>query len=186
MQINHIKVDNFKSLIDFQLDLAKFTCLIGLNSSGKSTVLQLFDFLSQQFKGDIESWLKLRNWSARDLNSQLSTKSNIGLTVLLTSVKGVSVEWRASFNRKELRCTRESVTWNRDRLLRIGDGQYTIGETPDTNTEISFSYQGSILSQIKDSILPQTLKELKTFFQRCQWVNWYASTVGPRSGRFQG
>lgn len=166
MQINHIKVDNFKSLIDFQLDLAKFTCLIGLNSSGKSTVLQLFDFLSQQFKGDIESWLKLRNWSARDLNSQLSTKSNIDLTVLLTSVKGVSVEWTASFNRKELRCTRESVTWNRDRLLKVGDGQYTIGETPDTNTEISFSYQGSILSQIKDSILPQPLKELKTFFQQ--------------------
>lgn len=165
MQINHIKADNFKSLIDFQLDLAKFTCLIGLNSSGKSTVLQMFDFLSQQFKGDIESWLKQRSWTARDLNSRLSNKSNIDLTVFLTSFHGDSVEWSASFNRKELRCTREIITWNKERLLRVGDGLYTIGHTPDANTEINFSYQGSILSQIKETILPWQLMEIKTFFQ---------------------
>lgn len=45
MKITHIKVDNFKSLVDFNLPLAKFSCLVGLNSSGKSTVLQFFDFL---------------------------------------------------------------------------------------------------------------------------------------------
>ena len=37
MQITSIHVENFKSLVDFDLDMAKFTCLIGLNGSGKST-----------------------------------------------------------------------------------------------------------------------------------------------------
>lgn len=166
MQIDLIKIENFKSLIGFQLNLAKFTCLIGLNGSGKSTVLQLFDFMSQQFRGDIDSWLKLRNWSARDLNSRLSNKSNIDLAVFLTSAEGDSVEWKASFNRKELRCTKETVTWNKKRLLRVADGLYTIGNSPGSNMEISFSYQGSILSQIKETILPQQLMELKIFFQQ--------------------
>jgi predicted ATPase len=58
MRIKHIKVDNFKSLVDFDLPLAKFSCLVGLNGAGKSTILQFFDFLSQQVKGDMNGWLE--------------------------------------------------------------------------------------------------------------------------------
>ena len=47
MQNTSITANNFKSLIDFRLDLADFTCLIGLNGSGKSTVLQLIDLSAQ-------------------------------------------------------------------------------------------------------------------------------------------
>jgi predicted ATPase len=46
MRLERIRVDNFKSLVDFQLQLAPFTCLIGLNGAGKSTVLQALDFAS--------------------------------------------------------------------------------------------------------------------------------------------
>lgn len=60
MRIKRITVDNFKSLVGFDLSLSKFNCLVGLNGSGKSTVLQFFDFLSQQFRGDIDDWLKKR------------------------------------------------------------------------------------------------------------------------------
>ena len=55
MKIKSISVDNFKSLVSFNLTLAKFNCLVGLNSSGKSTVLQFFDFLAQQVKGDLDA-----------------------------------------------------------------------------------------------------------------------------------
>jgi len=37
MKSKHIKVDNFKSLVDFDLPLAKFNYIVGLNGSGKST-----------------------------------------------------------------------------------------------------------------------------------------------------
>ena len=37
---------------------SKFTCLIGLNSAGKSTILQSIDFISQQMHGNISDWLE--------------------------------------------------------------------------------------------------------------------------------
>ena len=60
MQIEQFKVNNFKSLVDFQLDMPKFTCLIGLNGAGKSTVLQFIDFLGQQVRGNMKGWLEGR------------------------------------------------------------------------------------------------------------------------------
>ena len=75
--IKSVWVDNFKSLVDFELELAKFNCVVGLNGSGKSTVLQALDFVSQLMVGDIDDWLKLRHWKSADLNSKLTKKSNI-------------------------------------------------------------------------------------------------------------
>jgi predicted ATPase len=105
--VKYIKVDNFKSLVDFELPLAKFSCLVGLNSAGKSTILQFFDFLSQQFRGDLNGWLKKRQWEASDLNSKLNRKQNISFEISLSQVsydinagfKEVEIKWLASFNR---------------------------------------------------------------------------------------
>ena len=96
--ITSIKIDNFKSLVDFELSLSKFNCLVGLNGAGKSTVLQALDFLSQLMIGDIEQWLKLRQWENSDLNSKLTKKRNIDYIVTL-DVEGKEVVWRGSFNR---------------------------------------------------------------------------------------
>ena len=76
MRIRELEIDNFKSLVDFKLDLAKFTCLIGLNGVGKSTVLQCIDFLSQQVRGGLKGWLAERSWKSTDLKSRLTTKKN--------------------------------------------------------------------------------------------------------------
>ena len=57
LTIKMIEVNNFKSLVDFKLRLAKFSCLIGLNGVGKSTVLQFVDFLSQLVRGEMKEWL---------------------------------------------------------------------------------------------------------------------------------
>ncbi|OAD21575.1 hypothetical protein THIOM_002652, partial [Candidatus Thiomargarita nelsonii] len=42
--IREFHINNFKSLVNFKFQLDKFTCLIGLNGSGKSTILQALDF----------------------------------------------------------------------------------------------------------------------------------------------
>ena len=57
MILKTMAVNNFKSLNTFSLPMAKFSCLIGLNGVGKSTVLQFADFLAQQVRGDIKGWL---------------------------------------------------------------------------------------------------------------------------------
>ena len=70
-------VGNFKSLDAFQLEFSKFTCLIGLNSSGKSTLLQFIDFISAQMRGDITGWLKSRDWDGIGLESKVANTNNI-------------------------------------------------------------------------------------------------------------
>jgi predicted ATPase len=197
MKITHIKVDNFKSLVDFNLPLAKFNCLVGLNSSGKSTVLQFFDFLSQQMKGDLTDWLKIRQWGVSDINSKLTHKQNISFEISLSehSIDGIEsgYKWSASFNRQNLHCTYEQVIYKETTrkgshtslLLSVKNREYDVftlnanGKevtipSPDLtftqklenilSGEIPFDYQGSVMSQIKESQLPTKLRELKKFF----------------------
>jgi predicted ATPase len=204
MKIKSIKVDNFKSLVGFELPLADFSCLIGLNSSGKSTILQFFDFLSQQVRGDLSGWLKKRQWEASDLNSKLTRKQNIDFEVLLshTDYGEFEIKWSASFNRKTLHCTFERIEWNNQLLLKVDNGNYqawtlqkgeeivfpykddTVLRVSSTGRreilsgssfskrqeiipgsgEIAFAYQGSVMSQIKDSLLPKEIRQLKNFF----------------------
>ncbi|WP_310485296.1 AAA family ATPase [Chamaesiphon sp. VAR_48_metabat_403] len=190
MRIESIKVDNFKSLVNFELPLSKISCLVGLNGSGKSTVLQFFDFLSQQVRGDLSGWLKEREWESSDLNSKLTRKQNISFEVLFSHVDSddypTEIKWSASFNRQTLRCTNERVDLNNSPLLKVENERYTVWnfkENPASfnwrengnlvtlhdfyvslSGEIPFDYQGSILSQIKESQLRREVQDLKKFF----------------------
>jgi len=195
MRARSLTANNFKSLVDFELGLAKLTCLIGLNGSGKSTVLQFIDFLGQQVRGELDAWLKERSWHASDLHSHLTSKRNIDFRVEITDDSGGSVgTWQASFNTAKLHCTSELLTVGGARI-EVQDGAYTIHDTwPSAvivspgnrsafsghlrstssrislrgRTTIAFSYQGSILSQLKEETLPPPLLEFKRFFQNCR------------------
>jgi predicted ATPase len=203
MRIEHIKVDNFKSLVDFDLPLAKFNCLVGLNGAGKSTILQFFDFLSQQVKGDMNGWLEKRQWKSSDLNSKLTSKKNVDFEVILSNREAsysrytdveiicsdAEIKWIASFNRQTLRCTTEQLKWGENVILRVENGNYHIRDLdyeldlytyrtrPAESTvpsflpksyelsgEITFDYQGSVISQISEHKLPYHLREIKRFF----------------------
>jgi len=51
--ITRLYVDNFKSLVGFELKLAHFTCLIGLNGAGQITVLQALVFARAIMLGEV-------------------------------------------------------------------------------------------------------------------------------------
>lgn len=168
LTLQRISVKNFKSLKDFDLDFAKFTCLVGLNGAGKSTVLQCLDFFAQQFKGEIQGWLKQRQWKASDLSSKLSRQKNISFEFVLQRLIGEKVRlieeevrWSGEFNWQQLRCTTEHVVWQNSTLLKVKDSRYDVGEGGEP---IRFKYEGSILSQLKASELPPNLLEFKSFF----------------------
>jgi predicted ATPase len=163
MWIKSIKVKNFKSLVDFHLDLAKFTCLIGLNGSGKSTVLQFLDFLSQLMRGKFEEWLEERDWKANDLLSKLGTGELIEFDVCLRSEAGEDEEWswHAVFDPSKLRIVSEVVTTPAMKF-ELKDGAYLFkGLDPDWATkhkdpstyDALFTYHGSILSQFEKPLL---------------------------------
>lgn len=155
--IKSIWVDNFKSLVNFNIELAKFNCVVGLNGAGKSTLLQALDFVSQLMLGDVEEWLKTRHWESSDLNSKLTKKSNIDFKVKL-DIEGRAVVWSGSFNRSSLSCTKEQITDDGEKIFSVEDAGYTFG---GRRHDIVFDYQGSLLSRLKDNQQGTTLRGVK-------------------------
>lgn len=165
-KLKKIRLDNFKSLVDFDMELAAFTCLIGLNGAGKTTVLQAMDFLSQLMDGRLTEWLKQRDWKATDFLCKLVKKRTIKFSVHLTLDNGQAAIWDGEFNTQaqKLYCSTETVTVAGKPILKVTDSKYALpGQT--TPTPILFTYQGSILSQLKDTALAPELLHIKQALQ---------------------
>jgi predicted ATP-dependent endonuclease of OLD family len=175
MRIRSIEANNFKSLVEFKLALAKFNCLVGLNGSGKSTVLQFIDFLSQLARGNMKGWLNERKWKPLDLKSKLTKKVNIDFCVCFSNDDGEPAgRWEATYSPKTMRCTKErldlldsllettksSHDTTKDRVeitdLKSGNG---------TPYPIAFDYEGSVLSALKEELLLPSQRECKALLQ---------------------
>jgi predicted ATPase len=166
--IKSIRMVNFKSIGDLSLGLDRFNCLVGMNGAGKSTVLQAFDFLSHIMQGDVDAWLKERNWNIGDLNNKLRKENNITINVVYELENAHTLNWSGVFNRTDLRCTREHVietgvippARSGRKLLLVDKGTFSLDGKP--RQEIAFTYQGSILSVLKESELPASLLEFRS------------------------
>ena len=167
MRIKSIEANNFKSLIDFQIELEQFNCLIGLNGSGKSTVLQFIDFVSQLVRGDMKGWLKERKWESSDLRSKLTNKKrNIELCVSFANRDGQEAGcWEANYNPSMHRCTWERIKLPQS-FLEVTRGGIHIDPLPRSqngkwDSQIPFEYEGSILSSLKEDLLPDSILDVK-------------------------
>lgn len=138
--IKSFKIDNFRSLNEFQLpapgeeELGHFVCLVGLNGAGKSSVLQALDFVSQLVVGDVDAWLAARGWSKSDLTSKQGKKRNISFELRI-EVAGYIFEWRAIYNSLLERCTKED--------LRVALGQGGVHPSLPTE-EVIYSHDGNV------------------------------------------
>jgi predicted ATPase len=172
LRIAKIKVENFKSLVNFEIELPKFTCLIGLNGAGKSTVLQFIDFLSQLVNGGMENWLRERRWKSSDLKSKMSQKVDIEFCVRFCDENGQTAgRWEATYSPSQNRCTRERfdlldfmLQTTSDDIEAIFVGQTAPSGWEDWKSRITFSYEGSILSALKEEVLPPSIIECKRIF----------------------
>jgi energy-coupling factor transporter ATP-binding protein EcfA2 len=159
--IKELYIDNFKSLVDFRIPLTKFTCLIGLNGSGKSTILQAIDFISQLAQGNLEDWLEAREWQPIDLASQLEHSSTILFEVKF-QIDDILYTWEGQVDLETFTCTKEIITNDAgNTLFKVTSGSYCIGNNPEKNLE--FKYQGSALSAILDKFLSEELKQIRCF-----------------------
>lgn len=131
-----------------------------MNGVGKSTILQAIDFLAQLMKGDIDKWLETRQWDIQDLNCKLKKENNITVNVSFASSTGHLVEWYASFNRSTKRCTKE-LFHAKKTLIAVKEGEYVLFNTEKHH--INFEYQGSILSRMRNDLLPDELVEFKNY-----------------------
>lgn len=168
-RIGKIEVENFKSLVNFKIELPHFSCLIGLNGAGKSTVLQFLDFLSQLVRGNMKGWLSDRRWKATDLKSKLTKKVNIDFRVYFIFEDGAQAgRWEGTYSPSKNHCTKERIDLH-DFVLETTSDEMTAFSTTrpapapwsDWNSRITFSYEGSILSALRDEVLPPSIRECK-------------------------
>lgn len=157
------KINNFKSLVDFSLRLAtqsSLTCLIGLNGSGKSTILQAIDFAAQMFRGDLEGWLKYRGWSSKDISHKPRTRRNVDMSICCEIEKDLTLVWSSSFNPYSMRCTEEIFLLNTEPVLTVKEKTIRFR---DSSRPIDFQYQGSVLSQLNPDRIENINSALQVF-----------------------
>lgn len=178
--ITRLHIENFKSLVDFSMPessqkLGNFVCLVGLNGSGKTTVLQAIDFIAQLVQGRVREWLDRREWESADLTSRIPrnpewlTLKSRGKSarilrpwrqspLILFRVEfefdGLTLIWSGKFNRSLQRCTSEEITTpgsaepifsHQENLLRYQDDD---GLRIERDTK-GLIFEGSILSAYK-------------------------------------
>lgn len=174
IKLERLYISNFKSLKEFRLNFSKFTCLIGLNSSGKSTILQSIDFISQQMNGNISQWLKDRNWEGNELTYKLERKKSI-LGQITFLYKNNFCIWTFNFNPTLKKCTYERIyLYNRyiedERIIfQVENSKYMIIKDLDKNEklegDIIQDYEGSFLANLKSELLPDVLIEFREYLR---------------------
>lgn len=184
--IKSIRVINFKSLGDVTLRLDKFNCLIGMNGAGKSTVLQAIDFLSQLMLGDVSGWLSQRGWSIGDLNCKVRKENNITFHVNFQTSTGKVLTWAGVFNRTLLHCSTEVIVDQAplkatDKYFRSSGQTFSVNGQPAQ--AIAFTFQGSLLSSLKDSELPEQVLEFRNALRQIRSLELLSPHLLRKSAR---
>jgi len=172
IELHKCIVNNFKSLDNFILDFSKFTCLIGLNSSGKSTLLQFIDFISAQMKGDITGWLKSRAWEAMELESKVTNENYISIS-LNFYYNQKSYFWSLGFDINSKRAIYEHIELinfnnrTKDKIIfRVEDSKFMIDKDGKINEgDIIQEYEGSFLAKLKPELLPDVIVKFREYLQ---------------------
>jgi predicted ATPase len=159
------EIKNFKSLANFSLhfsETSSLTCLVGLNGSGKSTILQAIDFAAQMFRGNVTEWLRYRGWSSKDIPHKPSARRIVDISMTCVLDDQSELTWVATFNPTYMRCTEEVFRLDGTPIFSVKDKAIRSSSTKP----IEFQYQGSILSQLNPDMLAKintALVEFKKF-----------------------
>ena len=83
MAIAHLKVSNFKTFNDLQVDLAAFNVVIGRNAAGKSNFVQIFRFLRDLTLYGLSDAISLQGGIRYLTNLNLGTSDPLSVSVLM-------------------------------------------------------------------------------------------------------
>lgn len=125
-----LKVDNFKSLVGFSIELMPMSVIIGNNATGKSSILQAIDFLCGSVREDFAIMLERRNWTADNIKSKLITSNKIKFEsdILLPSDEGdLNYEWNMVVSiysgKNEISLFSENLICNGKQLIAYQKGK---------------------------------------------------------------
>jgi len=168
IKLNKLTIKNFKSLHDFELNFSDFICLIGLNGSGKSTILQAIDFISHQMKGSfsISTWLDNRGWDIEKIKYYSSKNKPIEGSITFTYCAKI-YEWSFIFDTENLKCLYEEVidVDKKNEIFKVKNRKYSISyKDSKSNGEVISTYEGSFLSSVEFT-LPDVLSAFRFYLK---------------------
>ena len=179
--IKSLYIDNFKALNDFSMDLDPFTVVVGNNMSGKSTVLQALDFLSNIVKEDFTVFLDRRGWKVADIKSQMQKSQKMTFACdleLMVEGEMASVQWKIEIlayalknimelSREEIRVQREEGD---DSILNYAQpsGGYMIDKMGKcTAFPEKLLFRSSVMKMFDLDNYP-VIQALKVFFEKLE------------------
>ncbi len=81
MAIKSVRIENFRSFEDFELNLGQFNVLVGANASGKSNLLHVFRFLRDIADHGLEDAISLQGGVDFLTNAQIGRSRPLSLTI---------------------------------------------------------------------------------------------------------
>lgn len=173
-----IEVDNFKSLVHFSMELTPMTVIVGNNATGKSSILQVIDFLCNSVNEDFNVTLERRNWYVDNVRSKIhANNSKIQINSLIElQVDGhqrqyvweLSINAYSSKNLMELHAEKITNADAGNVLLDYaqGKGGFYLGDKTQFPIPDGFVMQSSILKNIAYGVGgSRELLLLKAFLQ---------------------
>ncbi len=86
MAIKKIKISNFKSFKNLEIELGKFNILIGSNASGKSNFLQIFKFLKDINNSGPDNALQMQGGAEYLRNVKIGSSQNFSVEIVVRHV----------------------------------------------------------------------------------------------------
>lgn len=83
MSISKIKISNFKSFEDLEIDLNNLNILIGGNASGKSNFVQIFQFIRDIYRYDLRNAISIQGGIEYLRNINIGSSKNFKLDIYL-------------------------------------------------------------------------------------------------------
>ncbi len=189
MAIKKIRVSNFKSFKDIEVELGKFNVLIGPNASGKSNFIEIFRFMRDvathglsnalSLQGGIEFLKNVNIGSSRDFSMRIvydmEIMSGVRKKKRLIGLKPyeITYEFAMNFaNKGSFRISKDNLTVNYE-IFEIGDQKEDmaqrnsenlgIGEITLSNVEGKVKFDLDLPKKVpikEDDIFPSFLTEL--------------------------
>lgn len=163
--IKTLKVDNFKSLVGFSMDLHGNNVIVGNNATGKSTILQAIDFLCSSVKEDYAIILERRGWAIDQIKSKLTPEEHNKISFVTTHVlevdeQTIEFEWEmivaVNPSRNEILLDSEKVLTCGEELLFYTCDKGGLIRACDDNNEVlvlpqGLTFNSSVMKAMKDS-----------------------------------
>lgn len=178
--IKTLKVDNFKSLVGFSMELHGNNVIVGNNATGKSTILQAIDFMCSSVKEDYSIILERRGWTIEHIKSKLTPEDYNKISFATTHVLEVEgqeleFEWEmvvtVNSSKNEILLDSEKVMACGEELLYYTHEKGGLIRTCDAENKVLVLPQGlyfhsSVMKAMKDSdMISERLRVLIAFLK---------------------